>query len=53
VQALTPPVTAIVAGDLYTCGLTDGSPYCRGRNESGQLGNGTSINSPVPVRVEF
>jgi len=34
--------TKIAVGDGHTCGLSGGSIYCWGRNESGQLGLGTS-----------
>ncbi|HEV8501874.1 MAG TPA: Ig-like domain-containing protein [Casimicrobiaceae bacterium] len=50
----------ISAGKQHSCGIT-GSPtiyppaagvvYCWGDNGSGQLGNGTTINSEVPVAV--
>jgi alpha-tubulin suppressor-like RCC1 family protein len=50
----------ISAGKQHTCGIT-GSPttfpavggavHCWGDNSSGQLGNGTTINSAIPVAV--
>ena len=42
----------ISAGDDFTCGLTTaGLAYCWGRNDVGQLGDGstTQRNTPVPV----
>ena len=44
--------TAIAAGQWHTCGLTtDGAAYCWGRGASGQLGNGSTTDSPNPVAV--
>jgi alpha-tubulin suppressor-like RCC1 family protein len=44
---------ALVTGkDYFTCGLTtSGAAYCWGRNEFGQLGDGTTANRTVPVPV--
>ena len=40
------------AGDYATCGVTTrGVAYCWGHNEFGQLGDGTTTFSSVPVRV--
>lgn len=57
--SLTPmPVTgglsfaAVSAGFEYTCGVTAaGTAYCWGANWVGQLGDGTSTDSSVPVKV--
>lgn len=43
----------IVAGAYSTCArLVDGSLRCWGSNSSGQLGNGSFIDSAIPVRVQ-
>jgi alpha-tubulin suppressor-like RCC1 family protein len=59
-SSTTPAVVAgglklqsISAGKTHTCGvLSDESAgYCWGNNSSGQLGNGTLINSSVPIAI--
>ena len=54
VTGLTSGVAAVAAGgDAFgdhSCALmADGSARCWGRNANGQLGNNTTIGSPVPV----
>ncbi len=44
--------TSIAVGLEHMCALAlDGSVFCWGDNEFGQLGDGTMVNSPVPVAV--
>ncbi len=43
---------SITAGEWYTCGVSTGSEaYCWGKNEHGQLGNGTTLRQLAPVAV--
>ena len=38
----------------HTCAiLDDDSLYCWGRNDSGQLGNGNTTDTPIPTLVDF
>lgn len=46
--------TDIAAGGDTTCArLSDGSARCWGKNDSGQLGDGTRADQPRPVRVPY
>ena len=46
------PFVQLDAGDAHTCGTTDdGAVYCWGRNDDGELGDGTTHPPLRPVRV--
>lgn len=45
-------LTALVRGWNYACGIdVSGKPWCWGLNTSGQLGNGNTTSSNIPVPV--
>ncbi|MES1166010.1 MAG: RCC1 repeat-containing protein, partial [Verrucomicrobiota bacterium] len=52
VTALGAAVAEVSVGDLFTCARkTDHTLWCWGNNASGQLGNGTTADSLMPVQV--
>lgn len=52
VTVLTRDITAAAVGLDFTCVLlTTGGVQCWGSNDKGELGNGTNLDSPVPVDV--
>jgi alpha-tubulin suppressor-like RCC1 family protein len=51
-NALTVASDTELVGDNHSCTLlTDGAVQCWGANSFGELGNGTTTDSPVPVTV--
>jgi alpha-tubulin suppressor-like RCC1 family protein len=42
---------SLSSGDAHTCGIAGGAGYCWGRNDSGQLGDGTRKPRSAPVLI--
>jgi alpha-tubulin suppressor-like RCC1 family protein len=52
VTALGANVTGVSVGDIFACGvMSDGSVWCWGANDHGQLGDGTTTNHSLPMQV--
>jgi alpha-tubulin suppressor-like RCC1 family protein len=51
VKNLSSGVTAIATGEFHSCAIADGTVYCWGRNDAGQLGDGTTTNDWTPKAV--
>ena len=52
VSALAGLVVQVATTGTHTCARTiDGTLWCWGSNDSGQLGDGTTTDSPTPLRV--
>ncbi|HML52292.1 MAG TPA: putative Ig domain-containing protein [Propionicimonas sp.] len=52
VTGLSHDVATVAGGDEFACALTtEGSVQCWGRNNYGQLGNGSNTDSTIPVQV--
>ena len=53
VRAATSTVTFVVAGGAFACALkSDQTVWCWGKNDQGQLGNGTTTDSATPKLVQ-
>jgi hypothetical protein len=53
VSGLSSGVALVAAGQYHSCAALDsGETWCWGSNTSGQLGDGTKKDSPVPVKVK-
>src|ERR1035441_709693 len=50
--AASPAQAPAAAGNAHSCALEDGKAYCWGENDYGQLGDGSTADSSVPVAVD-
>ena len=48
-NAQSQAAAGIAAGNAHSCALESGRAYCWGENDYGQLGDGSTTNSSVPV----
>jgi alpha-tubulin suppressor-like RCC1 family protein len=51
-SAASPGASSISAGGFHSCAIESGRAYCWGFNQTGQLGDGTTADSIVPVAVD-
>ncbi|HEY6478279.1 MAG TPA: RCC1 repeat-containing protein, partial [Polyangia bacterium] len=52
VMGIASAASGVSAGGAHSCAeLTNGSVWCWGANDSGQLGDGTTVDRPMPARV--
>src|SRR5580698_5210602 len=50
--ASTPGASSVSTGSLHTCAIESGKAYCWGHNDDGELGDGSTAGSIVPVAVD-
>jgi alpha-tubulin suppressor-like RCC1 family protein len=53
-STLTPSFDRLAEGSAHTCGATSGRQsrvFCWGKNESGQIGDGTTTNRLIPTAI--
>ena len=53
-ELLLAPLKGLATGNAHSCVVTaDGAALCWGLNYYGELGDGTTVNRPVPTPVSF
>ncbi len=45
-------IQSIAAGNWHSCAVVEGAVWCWGNNKKGQLGDGTTINRYLPVKID-